>query len=133
MDPVCLLVAGVVRATLPVAEFTLAWEHSVQKTRWEERYRVEGGALTLAEARVQGSGAGMEPSPAARLRDGWWTWAPRTRVPELRLTESRYTRDYELCWRDRCRDLAALVGPTGDGAVVVVRACTGPNAHRVPR
>ncbi len=40
---ICILVAGVVRATLPGQEFTLAWDHSVQKTRWEERYRVDDG------------------------------------------------------------------------------------------
>jgi hypothetical protein len=130
MDAVCLLVAGIVRATLPAAEFTLAWEHSVQKTRWEERYRVEQNALMLVEARIQSSGAGMDPPAAARLRAGWWTWTPGTRVPELRLTESRFTRDYTLCWREGCRTLAAVVGPTADGTVVTVRPCTGPGGQR---
>jgi len=121
--PICLLVAGVVRATLPEPEFTLAWDHSVQKTRWEELYRVEGESFMLIEARVEGSGAGMEPPPAAVLRDGRWTWQPRTSVPELRLTRSDFARDYLLCWHDRCVDLAALVGQTAEGAVIVVRPC----------
>jgi len=123
VDPVCLLVAGVVRATLPVPEFTLAWDHSVQKSRWEERYRVEGDGLMLLAARVQGSGAGMEPAPSATLHGGWWTWEPRTAVRELRLVHSGYTSDYALCWRDRCQPLAALVGDTADGTVVTVRRC----------
>lgn len=123
MDPICLLVAGIVRASLPDAEFTLAWDHSVQKTRWEERYRVDDAGLVLAEARVQGSGAGMEPPAGAVLRDGWWTWQPATRLRELRLTHSDFTRDYTLCWGARCHTLSDLVGETGDGAVIVVRRC----------
>jgi hypothetical protein len=70
LDAVCLLVAGALRAMLPTTEFTLAWTHSVQKTRWEERYRVAGSDLQLVEARIQSSGAGMDPPPQARLRDG---------------------------------------------------------------
>ena len=123
MDAICLLVAGVVRATLPGPEFTLRWEHSVEKIRWEERYRLDGDALVLFEARVAGSGAGMEPPASATLRDGVWTWQPRTRFPELRLTHSGYTRDYTLCWREGCRELSALVGPAGDGDAIVVRGC----------
>ena len=123
MDPICLVVAGVVRATIPESSFTLAWEHSVQKTRWEERYALDGGELVLAEARVQGSGAGMEPAPEARLRDGWWTWHPATRLPELRLSRSEFAGDYTLCWRDRCAGLGSMLGDA-ERAVVVVRACT---------
>ncbi len=123
MDPICLLVAGALRATIPEFEFTLAWDHSVQKLRWEERYRVAGERLLLIEARVEGSGAGMEPPPSAVLRDGRWTWQPRTTLPELRLTHSSFARDYVLCWRDRCVELGTLVGETAEGAVVVVRPC----------
>jgi hypothetical protein len=112
-----------VRASLPEPEFTLAWNHSVQKTRWEERYRVDGSGLMLIEARVLGSGAGMEPAPDAVLRNGAWTWRPRTPVRELRLTRSGFVPDYTLCWRDRCTELGRLVGNTADGAVVVVRPC----------
>lgn len=123
VNAICLIVAGTVRATLPGPEITLAWQHSVQKTRWEERYRVDGDELVLTEASVAGTGAGMEPPASATLRDGVWTWRPRTRFPELRLTHSSYTRDYTLCWRDGCRELSALVGPSDDGAAVVIRRC----------
>jgi hypothetical protein len=123
MVAVCLFVAGVVRATLPAAEFTLAWEHSVQKTRWEEHYRIDGDDLVLVEARVAGTGAGMEPPASATLRGGVWTWRPRIRLPEIRLTHSGYTRDYTLCWRGGCRELSALAGPVEDGASIVVRRC----------
>jgi hypothetical protein len=133
VDPICLLVAGVVRATIPDAEFTLAWEHSVEKTRWEERYGAGPAGLVLLEARVQGTGAGMEPPPSAVLHDGWWTWQPKTPVSELRLTRSAYTSDYTLCWLHRCSELGPLVGPTDDGSVVVARRCRSDAANRSGR
>ena len=89
MDPICLLVAGVVRAaTLPASEFTLSWVHSVQKTLWEERYRVDGDGLLLFEARVQGTGAGMELPPGAILAAGVWTWNPLRHLQALRISMS---------------------------------------------
>ena len=125
MDPICFLVAGAVLATLPAPEFTVAWQHSVQKTQWVEHYRVAGGDLVLTSARIEGSGAGMEPPPEAMLRDGWWSWQPNRILPELTLTRSSYVSDYVLCWEDRCGDLGDLVGATAEGAAVVVRPCKG--------
>ena len=122
-NAICLIVAGVVRATLPGPEFTLAWTHSVEKTRWEETYRIDSDQLVLVEARVEGSGAGMEPPPGARLRDGRWTWQPQSAHPELRLTESTFTQDYTLCASGRCADLGDRVGATAEGEIVTVRAC----------
>ena len=130
MNVICLITAGVVRAALPGPEFTLAWEHSVQKTRWEESYRLAGDRLTLVEARVEGSGAGMEPPPGARLRDGRWVWQPQSTHAELRLTRSTFTPDYTLCTASRCANLGNWVGATAevgvDNGVVTVRACDEP-------
>ena len=131
MNAACLLVAGALRAVVPAHEFTVAWMHSVEKIRWEERYRVEGDTLRLVEARIQGSGAGIDPPPNAQLHDGWWSWRPSIApLPALRLTLSSYTKDYDLCWRGRCQKLQTLVaaaaGPDaqpGAGDVVEVRAC----------
>jgi hypothetical protein len=120
----CLVVAGVVRAVLPGNELTLAWTHSVEKTRWEEHYVRNGAWLDLVEARVQGLGAGMEPRGEAVLRDGWWQWAPKLTLPELRLTYSTFTSDYTLCAQDHCHPLRALLGDAPDeGSVVIVRPC----------
>ena len=121
MIAVCLVVAGVVRATLPGPEFTLAWEHSVEKTRWEERYRVEGARLKLIEARVEGNGAGMETPQGARLRDGRWSWHPETSHADLLLTRSPYARDYLLCSAGHCASLGDWIG--GDADLVNVRPC----------
>jgi len=124
MDAICLIVAGLLRATLPAAEVTLAWDHSVQKTRWEERYRVDGGDLLLVEARVQGAGAGMEPPAGATFDRGAWTWRPNSRLAELRLTHSTYAGDYTICSENQCARLGELTGPAAEGATVTVRACT---------
>ena len=124
MNAACLLVAGLLRASIPAQEFTVAWTHSVEKTRWEEHYRIEGTHLVLDRARVQGSGAGMEPGPGARLQDGWWTWRPGLPpLPQLRLTLSPYTQDYDICWAGRCTPLHRLVGIRDGVDIVDVRPC----------
>lgn len=113
--------------------------HSVEKTAWEERYRVDGKMLSLVGARIQGSGAGMDPPPDAQFRNGWWTWRPTIGpLPAIRLTLSSFTRDYDLCWRGRCQSLHRLVStdePEGraqarridEGTVVEIRSCDNEN------
>jgi hypothetical protein len=70
------LSAGALVLALASPAFTLEWRHSVEKTIWRESWAIERGALRLREAAVKGSGAGMDPGEGARLRDGWWVWAP---------------------------------------------------------
>lgn len=146
MNAICLFVAGTLRATLATTDITVAWDHSVEKTRWEERYRVDGDRLQLVEVRIQGSGAGMDPPPDATLVDGWWTWRPGASLAVLRLTASSFTRDYDLCWRGRCETLHRVIGapaelgttapipreqqPRDAPAVVDIRACAGMRALR---
>lgn len=133
MNTLCLVVAGVVRATLATDQFTLGWQHSVEKTRWQETYRIDGDRLVLASARIQAIGAGMEPPNGAVLRDGWWTWTPALEpIAALPLTQSTYTADWTLCWRERCRDLGALVPPAAQGSVVDLVACAANDAARAP-
>lgn len=100
MSPVCLA-AGVL--------YTLAWTHSVEKMAWEEDWQAEGGRLRIVEARVQGSGAGMEPGEGAVLKDGFWRWRPKTpSVTSVALTLSPYVQDYRLCGRGMCQPLRDL-------------------------
>ena len=75
MIGLCLGLAGVVWAVHPA--FTLAWNHTIEKIRWEEDYRVTPDGLLLGEARVKGSGAGMEIPDDAGLRDGPGTTSAR--------------------------------------------------------
>jgi hypothetical protein len=117
-----------VLAVIPAQQVTLAWEHSVEKIRWEEDYSVRAGRLELMEARVKGSGAGMEMPEGAVLRDGWWHYRPVGKLPEkVTLTRSSYVKDYELCWEQRCRALAEILGPSvREGETVELFACRSP-------
>ena len=116
------------RATIAATEITVAWDHSVEKTRWEEHYRVDGMNLRLTQARIRSFGAGMEPPSDATLRDGWWTWQPSDNVVAvLRLTQSPFTRDCETLHElTAAASDARPPGTAGDDAsiaVVDVRAC----------
>lgn len=130
VDAVCFLVAGAVRFVLPSDEFTLEWQHSVEKTRWEEHYHLVGGRLELTQARVQGLGAGMEPGADAVLEDGWWRWKPdREALAELRLTYSTYASDYRVCWQQRCVELGSLLGRrSSTSESIQVRGCASADA-----
>ena len=118
------LAAGALHAFVATAQFTLAWTHSIEKIRWEEDYRVSGNELRLEEARIRGSGAGMEPPEGAQLRGGVWHYRPAMgALRELRLARSDYTTDYELCIPGaRCRSLATWI-PVKAGTTVVT-ACS---------
>ncbi|MBU4528840.1 MAG: DUF1850 domain-containing protein [Hoeflea sp.] len=89
--------------------FTLSWTHSVEKTAWEESWLVTGQGLQLTEARIKGSGAGMDPGEGARLEDGWWVWSPDAPpVPELLLASSGATVSaWELCHAGGCLELGS--------------------------
>lgn len=117
----CLLIAG---APLWLAGglFTLTWTHSVERTAWQETWRVAPPLLHLETSRVKGSGAGMEPGPGARLEDGWWTWHATTALPALSLANSGATDgDWTFCADGRCRTLGQNLPPTID-----LRPCTTP-------
>ena len=88
---VCLI-AGALVSVLASSHFSLSWTHSVEHTEWQERWTLEQDELRLLEARVRGSGAGMDPGAGARLEDGWWVWNPELPpVPELVLAASGTT------------------------------------------
>ena len=104
----CLTSLGVVK-TLSVAAFTLAWTHSVEKIDWQEDWRITPQGLELVQARVKGSGAGMEPPPEARLIDGWFQWQPkRAPMPEVVLGNSGAAGEWRLCHDGSCRTLSEI-------------------------
>ena len=108
MSALCALaLAGALSWRLPMAEVTLAWTHSVERTEWRETWLVENDGLRLKEARIKGSGAGMEPGETARLEAGWWVWQPETPlvVASLLLARSGAVGDYLLCDGQICRPL----------------------------
>jgi hypothetical protein len=119
----CLTSAGVVKS-LSVAAFTLAWTHSIEKTDWQEDWRVTPSGLQLVQARVKGSGAGMEPPPEARLVDGWFQWQPaRGPMPELVLGNSGAAGEWRLCSDGGCRTLSEIFGHPIGANVTIMSAC----------
>ena len=110
------MAAGALHAFVATHEFTLAWTHSIEKVRWEEDYRIVSDHIEIVEARIRGSGAGMEPPPDAVLRNGVWHYQPHVHgLPALLLARSTYTSDYELCVEGTCRPLSHWV-PVAAGA-----------------
>jgi hypothetical protein len=119
----CLATAGAVKA-LAVTAFTLAWTHSIEKVEWQEDWRIAGAGLELVEARVKGSGAGMEPPPQARLSDGWIRWKPaRPATGEVTLGNSGAAGEWRLCADGKCRTLSEILGRPVGVDVTTMRAC----------
>ncbi len=119
------LAAGAVAASLAIDSFTLSWIHSIEKIRWEEDWRIEGRALVITEARIRGSGAGMEPPEGSVLRNGIWHYRPAVPPQKVvRLSHSPYTSGYELCIEGRCRPLADHLPGIDNNAVIELRECT---------
>ncbi|MBR1275644.1 DUF1850 domain-containing protein [Bradyrhizobium sp. AUGA SZCCT0283] len=122
----CLVSAGVVK-TLSIAAFTLMWTHSVEKVDWQEDWRITGARLELVQARVKGSGAGMEPPPEARLIDGWFRWQPkRAAMPEVVLGNSGAAGEWRLCHDGNCRTLSDIFGHPVGTDLTTMKACNNP-------
>lgn len=103
------VVVGASAIRLAVGAFTLGWTHSIEHTRWEEDWRITPQGLEIVEARVRGSGAGMDPGEGAVLRDGWWRWTPvLAPLPDLVLAASGATSGgWDLCTQHVCHKLGA--------------------------
>jgi hypothetical protein len=102
----CLLLGGkqLVYAT---TAFTLAWSHSVEKTRWEEDWRITPRGLEIVEARIEGSGAGMDIPSDARFDGRYWHYRPMLPPqPNLALARSGRTGGpWQICFEGTCHNL----------------------------
>ncbi|MEZ5912245.1 MAG: DUF1850 domain-containing protein [Paracoccaceae bacterium] len=123
MSGACLIV-GTTALALATGNFDLSWRHSVEKVEWRERWSVSEAGLSLTEAAVKGSGAGMDPGPGARLEDGWWVWSPDLPAqPAIHLAASGATGGgWRLCADGVCREF----GRKADEALTL-RPCEGTN------
>ena len=102
------IVVGTALFNLPVQRFTLRWQHTIEKVVWEEDYVVAGDWLYLSGARVQGSGAGMEPPPGSVRVGPAWHYRPAERWHRaVKLARSAFGNDYELCVAGECRPMPA--------------------------
>lgn len=102
----CLLL-GAKQIVYATTAFTLAWTHSVEKTRWEEDWTVGAAGLALQEARIEGSGAGMDPPDDATFDGRFWRYHPR--LPEQQrivLARSAATGGgWSLCFAGACHPI----------------------------
>lgn len=121
----CFAAAGVVKV-LSVAAFTLAWTHSIEKIEWQEDWRVTPQGLQLVEARVKGSGAGMEPPPEARLVNGWFQWSPKMApLPQVVLGNSGLAGEWRICTDGACRTLSDVLGRHLGSEPTTMKICDG--------
>lgn len=129
MSGLCVVAAlgGALLATLPGSVFSLSWTHSVEHTEWREKWRITDAGLILIEARVRGTGAGMEPGADTRLIDGWWVWVPSLPPQEsVTLAASGFTAEHRLCAGSDCRVLSGWMSSPAIGRVgeaVTLRPC----------
>lgn len=109
---ICVSAAAGAVLHLAASSFTLSWVHSVEKIEWQESWDAQPDGLRLIEARVKGSGAGMEPPADAVPRDGWYVFTPKVApLPELVLAASGTTvGGWTLCTADSCRTLGENAG-----------------------
>lgn len=117
------LAAGALVVSLGSGEVTLRWRHSVQKTLWEEVWRETPDGLVMAEARIEGSGAGMDPPEDARLSDGFWRWTPKLPPQrEIIMRRSGATADWQTCVAGQCRAMSEDLPAEADP--VTLKACS---------
>ena len=103
---VCIATAGGI-LKIAATSFVLSWTHSVEKVPWQEFWNVTSQGLALSEARIKGSGAGMDPPADAVLKDGWYIYHPT--IPprqEIVLAASGKTSGgWTFCSKHKCVEL----------------------------
>jgi hypothetical protein len=120
------LAAGTMYVSLPVSSFTLRWTHSIEKIEWDEDYEIAGKLLHLSQARIRGSGAGMDPPPNAQLLNGVWHY--RLADPwrrEIVLARSTYVPDYEVCFEGLCHRMTEWL-PISAGPTTLTACASSP-------
>lgn len=111
---ICLLTASAT-IRLGTVALTLAWTHSIEKTRWEEDWRATPAGLVLEEDRIQTTGAGMEPPADAHFDGQWWRYRPPLEsMPSIVLRRSGASDDWHICIHSHCQPMGEYVPPEAD-------------------
>lgn len=123
------IAAGGTAIAIAASSFTLSWVHSVERTRWDESWRIAGDRLEVVEAHVQGAGAGIDLPDDAERAAGGWRFRPRLApIPRLVLAASGATPSgWTLCAAGSCRELGAEPGQPIEIRAAREEAC-GPSA-----
>ena len=99
------IVTGAKTTVLATQAFTLMWMHSVEKVEWQEDWRMTPAGLEILEARIKGSGAGMEPPDDSVLQGEWWVYHPRLDpLPEIVLARSGVGQ-WQICFKTECESI----------------------------
>ncbi len=123
MSAFCILGGGAA-VRIAASAFTLSWIHTIEHTEWREHWTVMPDRLILAEAEVEGSGAGMEPPPEARHEGRFYVWNPNEPREKIVLRRDPHAGDWRLCASGRCAPLGewlkvdadpVTLAPAGDG------------------
>ena len=124
----CLGLAGHAWAQLPEQQFTLSWRHTVEKILWQEDYQLTPQGLQIVQARVKGTGAGMEIPDDATFYDDSWHYQPKLApIPVLRLGRAPEAGDYQLCFSGKCQPMSHWIGaPNHQVEVVELWSCQLP-------
>ena len=116
------LATGALAVTLGRGEITLGWRHSVQKTLWEEVWRETPKGLEIVEARIESSGAGMDPPDGSKLVDGFWRGPPSLPpLHEVVMRRSGATADWHICIGGACKPMGAYL--PADADPVTLKVC----------
>ena len=109
---------------MALTAFTLVWTHSIEKIDWQADWRARPAGLELVQARVKGSGAGMEPPSKARLVNGWFQWQPkRPPMHEVVLGNSGAAGEWRLCHDGACQKLSGIIGHSIGTNVTILTVC----------
>jgi hypothetical protein len=90
-----------------VSLFTLTWFHSVEKVEWQEDWKIINSKLKIIEARVKGSGAGMDPPENSKLIKGWWIYKPKISAKDelILATSEANIKNWSICFNGKCEEL----------------------------
>jgi hypothetical protein len=115
---VCI-VSGLKTSVHAISFFTLTWLHSVEKTEWQEDWVVENNNLKIIEARIKGSGAGMDPPTGSYLKNGWWVYKPQLKpTNEILLSNSKIeTTNWKICYHGKCESIVS------NSNIIKVKVC----------